>query len=189
MLDNMTPLQIREAVALKKDSIEFEASGGITLKCEPLCSHRSGLYLCRQSYMRQRDRHRLGNDPCPGLRCLDRLIAKELRADLGGGVIGREITVLGQTGSTNDAICESLGQIQRRAWCFSPNTKQPGGAARQSLGVDGRERALVLHPFATQDRPKRFPATHAWAAEAISKAIQTNFLSKQNDQTAKRRRD
>jgi len=35
---------------------------------------------------------------------LDRLIAKELRADLGGGVIGREITVLGQTGSTNDAI-------------------------------------------------------------------------------------
>jgi nicotinate-nucleotide pyrophosphorylase (carboxylating) len=32
MLDNMTPAQIREAVALKKDSIEFEASGGITLK-------------------------------------------------------------------------------------------------------------------------------------------------------------
>ena len=35
---------------------------------------------------------------------LDRLIAKELRADLGGGVIGREIIVLKQTGSTNDAI-------------------------------------------------------------------------------------
>jgi len=32
MLDNMPPAQIREAVALKKDSIEFEASGGITLK-------------------------------------------------------------------------------------------------------------------------------------------------------------
>ena len=32
MLDNMTPAQIREAVALRKDSIEFEASGGITLK-------------------------------------------------------------------------------------------------------------------------------------------------------------
>src|SRR5437660_1447560 len=32
MLDNMTPAQIREAIALKKDSVEFEASGGITLK-------------------------------------------------------------------------------------------------------------------------------------------------------------
>jgi len=32
MLDNMTPAQIREAIALRKDNIEFEASGGITLK-------------------------------------------------------------------------------------------------------------------------------------------------------------
>jgi nicotinate-nucleotide pyrophosphorylase (carboxylating) len=32
LLDNMTPAQIREAVALRKDNVEFEASGGITLK-------------------------------------------------------------------------------------------------------------------------------------------------------------
>jgi nicotinate-nucleotide pyrophosphorylase (carboxylating) len=32
LLDNMTPTQIREAIALRKDNIEFEASGGITLK-------------------------------------------------------------------------------------------------------------------------------------------------------------
>src|SRR5213592_4092441 len=32
LLDNMTPAQIREAIALRRDSIEFEASGGITLK-------------------------------------------------------------------------------------------------------------------------------------------------------------
>jgi nicotinate-nucleotide pyrophosphorylase (carboxylating) len=32
LLDNMTPAQIREAVALRKDKIEFEASGAITLK-------------------------------------------------------------------------------------------------------------------------------------------------------------
>jgi nicotinate-nucleotide pyrophosphorylase (carboxylating) len=32
LLDNMTPAQIREAVALRKDKVEFEASGGITLK-------------------------------------------------------------------------------------------------------------------------------------------------------------
>lgn len=32
LLDNMTPAQIREAVALRRNNIEFEASGGITLK-------------------------------------------------------------------------------------------------------------------------------------------------------------
>jgi nicotinate-nucleotide pyrophosphorylase (carboxylating) len=32
LLDNMTPAQMREAVALRKDNIQFEASGGVTLK-------------------------------------------------------------------------------------------------------------------------------------------------------------
>src|SRR5881392_205369 len=32
LLDNMTPAQIREALALRKDHVQFEASGGITLK-------------------------------------------------------------------------------------------------------------------------------------------------------------
>ena len=32
LLDNMTPAQIREAVALRRNNIKFEASGGITLK-------------------------------------------------------------------------------------------------------------------------------------------------------------
>jgi nicotinate-nucleotide pyrophosphorylase (carboxylating) len=32
LLDNMTPAQIREAVALRRHNIQFEASGGITLK-------------------------------------------------------------------------------------------------------------------------------------------------------------
>src|SRR5256885_2008226 len=32
LLDNMTPAQIREAVALGKNKMKFEASGGVTLK-------------------------------------------------------------------------------------------------------------------------------------------------------------
>ena len=32
LLDNMEPAQIREALALRRNSIKFEASGGITLK-------------------------------------------------------------------------------------------------------------------------------------------------------------
>ena len=32
LLDNMAPAQMREAIALRKDNIRFEASGGITLK-------------------------------------------------------------------------------------------------------------------------------------------------------------
>ena len=32
LLDNMTPAQMREAIALRKGKIQFEASGGVTLK-------------------------------------------------------------------------------------------------------------------------------------------------------------
>ena len=32
LLDNMKPAQIREAVALGKNKVKFEASGGVTLK-------------------------------------------------------------------------------------------------------------------------------------------------------------
>jgi nicotinate-nucleotide pyrophosphorylase (carboxylating) len=32
LLDNMTPAQMREAIALRKGNIQFEASGGVTLK-------------------------------------------------------------------------------------------------------------------------------------------------------------
>src|SRR5262249_48694603 len=32
LLDNMTPAQMREAVALRKNKMQFEASGGVTLK-------------------------------------------------------------------------------------------------------------------------------------------------------------
>ena len=32
LLDNMTPAQIREAIALGKNKVKFEASGGVTLK-------------------------------------------------------------------------------------------------------------------------------------------------------------
>jgi nicotinate-nucleotide pyrophosphorylase len=32
LLDNMAPAQIREALALRRNNIKFEASGGITLK-------------------------------------------------------------------------------------------------------------------------------------------------------------
>ncbi len=32
LLDNMTPAQMREAVALRKNQIKFEASGGVTLE-------------------------------------------------------------------------------------------------------------------------------------------------------------
>jgi len=32
LFDNMTPAQIRVAVALRRNNIQFEASGGITLK-------------------------------------------------------------------------------------------------------------------------------------------------------------
>jgi len=69
---------------------------------------------------------------------LERLAADEIQAALGSAVIGREIIVLDQTGSTNDASCKSRRQIQVRAWFYLPNTKRL--AADNEVIVGNRRR-------------------------------------------------
>ena len=67
---------------------------------------------------------------------LDRLVEEELQADLGSAIIGREIIVVEQTSSTNDAILE-LAADSNDGLVLSPNTK-PRGAA--SAAIDGNPR-------------------------------------------------
>ena len=89
---------------------------------------------------------------------LDRLVADEMRAALGSTVIGREIIVLDQTGSTNDAILQFA----------TPDSKE----------------GLVL--FAEHQPAENFGRIHhlpaaqltAWAAETISGAIENEFSLK-----------
>jgi nicotinate-nucleotide pyrophosphorylase (carboxylating) len=73
LLDNMTPAQMREAIALRKGNIQFEASGGVTLKnVKRIAATGSRLYFHRwPDERRARDRYCPGNDSGARLRVDD----------------------------------------------------------------------------------------------------------------------
>ena len=70
LLDNMVPAQIREALALRRNNIKFEASGGITLKNVRRIAATGVDYISIGALTNcsARDRSRAGNDSCPRLR-------------------------------------------------------------------------------------------------------------------------
>src|SRR6266540_4336523 len=107
---------------------------------------------------------------------LDRLIAKELQADLGGAVIGREITVLEQTGSTNDAILQITRPNSEEGLVLFAEHQTAGRGQRGNRWESAAGKGLW---FSILLRPKidlaNSPQLTAWAAEAVSGAIQNEF--------------
>src|SRR6266536_4283827 len=107
---------------------------------------------------------------------LDRLIAKELQADLGGAVIGREITVLEQTGSTNDAILQITRPNSEEGLVLFAEHQTAGRGQRgnrwESTAGKGLWFSILLRPkIDLNDSPR----LTAWAAEAISDVIRMEF--------------
>src|SRR6266536_4012474 len=110
---------------------------------------------------------------------LDRLIAKELQADLGGAVIGREITVLEQTGSTNDAILQITRPNSEEGLVLFAEHQTAGRGQRGNRWESTARKGLW---FSILLRPKidlsNSPQLTAWAAEAISETIRNEFSLK-----------
>ena len=111
---------------------------------------------------------------------LDRLIAEELRADLGGAVIiGREIIVLGQTGSTNDAILRIARPNSEEGLVLFAEDQTAGRGQRgnrwESTAGKGLWFSILLQPKIDLNNS---PQLTAWAAEGISDAIQNEFSLK-----------
>jgi BirA family biotin operon repressor/biotin-[acetyl-CoA-carboxylase] ligase len=107
---------------------------------------------------------------------LDRLIAKELRAGIGSAVIGQEIVVLDQTASTNDAILQ-VANINPRAGLVVFAEHQTAGRGQrgnrwESAAGKGLWFSILLRP---EIDLASSPRLTAWAAEAISGAIQNEF--------------
>ena len=107
---------------------------------------------------------------------LDRLIAKELQADLAGGVIGREIAVLEQTGSTNDAILRITRPNSEEGLVLFAEHQTAGRGQRghrwESTARKGLWFSILLRPKIDLNNSARLTA---WAAEAISEAIRNDF--------------
>jgi BirA family transcriptional regulator, biotin operon repressor / biotin---[acetyl-CoA-carboxylase] ligase len=106
----------------------------------------------------------------------DGLVAEELRADLAGGVIGRELIVLQQTGSTNDAILQIANANSKEGLVVFAEHQTAGRGQRGNRWESAAGKGLW---FSILLRPKidlaSSPKLTEWAAEAISGAIQSEF--------------
>jgi len=100
------------------------------------------------------------------------LVAGELQAELGSGVIGREIIVLEQTGSTNDAILQIANANSKEGLVVFAEHQTAGRGQRGNRWESAAGKGLW---FSILLRPKidlaSSPQLTAWAAEAVSGAI------------------
>jgi len=107
---------------------------------------------------------------------LDRLVAEELQADLGSAGIGREIIVLEQTASTNDAILQISNANSKAGIVVFAEHQTTGrgqhGNRWESAAGKGLWFSILLRPRIDLASS---PQLTAWAAEAISGAIENEF--------------
>jgi BirA family biotin operon repressor/biotin-[acetyl-CoA-carboxylase] ligase len=106
----------------------------------------------------------------------DGLVAEELQTDLASGVIGREIIVLEQTGSTNDAILQIANANSKEGLVVFAEHQTTGRGQRGNRWESAAGKGLW---FSILLRPKidlaSSPKLTAWVAEAVSGAIQNEF--------------
>jgi BirA family transcriptional regulator, biotin operon repressor / biotin---[acetyl-CoA-carboxylase] ligase len=111
---------------------------------------------------------------------LDRLIADQVQAALRGGIIGREIIVLKQTGSTNDAIwrvasTDGSPSIPEGLVVFAEHQTDGRGQRGnrwESTAGKGLWFSILLRPEITLSDSGRLTI---WAIEAISDVIRSEL--------------
>src|SRR5947207_5675450 len=113
------------------------------------------------------------------VEALDRLIVNEMRAELGTTVICREIIVLEQTGSTNDAILRIATSNSKEGLVLFAEHQTEGRGQRgnrwESAAGKGLWFSILLQPRIDINNSPRLTT---WAAEAISDLIQNEFFLK-----------
>src|SRR6266496_1273202 len=113
------------------------------------------------------------------LELLDRLVAKELQADLSGVVIGREIIVLRETSSTNDAILHMAKGNPKEGLVVFAEHQIAGRGQRgnrwESAAGKGLCFSILLRPKIDINRSARLTA---WAAKAVADTIQNELSLK-----------
>jgi len=104
------------------------------------------------------------------------LIAEQLQADLARDGIGPEIIVLDQAGSTNDAILQIANGNSKEGLVVFAEHQTAGRGQRgnrwESAAGKGLWFSILLRPRIDLASS---PQLTAWAAEAVSEAIQNEF--------------
>ncbi|PYL69199.1 MAG: biotin--[acetyl-CoA-carboxylase] ligase [Verrucomicrobia bacterium] len=107
---------------------------------------------------------------------LDRLVADELQAHFPCATIGRQIIVLEQTGSTNDAILRVATANSKEGLVLFAEHQTAGRGQRdnrwESAAGKGLWFSILLQPKIQINNSGRLTI---WAIETISDSIQTEF--------------
>ena len=110
------------------------------------------------------------------VEALNRLIVNEMQAGLGAAVIGRQITVLEQTDSTNDAILRISTPNPDEGLVLFAEHQTTGRGQRgnrwESAAGKGLWFSILLRP---RIEINNSPRLTTWAAEVISDVIQNEF--------------
>src|SRR5438552_9762503 len=110
------------------------------------------------------------------VEALDRLIVNEMQAGLGAAVIGRKITVLEQTDSTNDAMLRISTPNSDEGMVLVAEHQTTGRGQRgnrwESAAGKGLWFSILLRP---RIEINNSPRLTTWAAEVISDVIQNEF--------------
>ena len=116
---------------------------------------------------------------------LDRLVADEMRAALGSVLIGREIIVLDQTGSTNDAIVQITTPNSSEGLVLFAEHQTAGRGQRgnrwESAATKGLWFSILLRPGIELNR---CPATHRLGGRNYFTSDRKRVLSQNNHQIA-----
>ena len=115
---------------------------------------------------------------------LDCLAADELQANLGRTIIGREIIVLEQIGSTNDAILEMARHSKEGLVLFAE--QQTAGRGQRGNRWESPARkglwfSILLRPKIDINQSTQLTA---WAAEGVFDSIQKEFFLETASQPA-----
>src|SRR6266480_5819416 len=109
----------------------------------------------------------------------DRLIADELQAHSARATIGRQIIVLEQTSSTNDAILQVATANSNQGLVLFAEHQTAGRGQRrnrwESAAAKGLWFSILLRPGIEINRS---PLLTAWAAKTISRVIEDEFSLK-----------
>ena len=110
--------------------------------------------------------------PVETLNCL---VADELQANLGRTIIGHEIIVLEQTGSTNDAILQ-VARVSKEGLVLFAEQQTAGRGQRgnrwESPARKGLWFSILLRPKIDVHQAERLTA---WAAGVVADTIQEEF--------------
>src|SRR5215469_6948073 len=109
----------------------------------------------------------------------DRLVSDRIQADLGTMVIGQEIMVLEQTGSTSDAVLQIMERDSTEGMVLFAEHQTAGRGQRgnrwESAAGKGLWFSILLRPMIDVTSS---PQLTIWATQAISEVIQTEFMIK-----------